>query len=351
MKTKFVWIALTVATISITTWAVKHLTAPKPLAIIDPHNESDVDATAVEKGLTYKLWHADLYRVNTSTGKWEMIEHAYDPDFYAKNYVEKDGAIFRKRDNGELIPVRRQLSEDFEKIKTLRELGTMESGWTEFTLQSPKTPTVKDFVALRNRIIRGQSDFIDNRIEFVSDMVHSGHGAMKTYCESPSRSMICAKSFLGTELLHFVKGDEVWLSGWFNIPKGSGVPFTVFDLKTNWIHLRPGIRLVLWDGKYAGYELKWARRVEYRQAHGKESPFPLGQWVNLKVHLKLSEKDADGLIEMWQDGQQILNTHGQTLTMANSVYNSLEVGITAHNDLSKPATLYVDDVKVSSNPL
>ena len=351
MKIKLLRIALLLVCIPIAAWGVKHFMGPRPLAIIDPPNESEVNLSVVEKGTTYKLYRADMYRVNPRSKKWEMIEHVYDPDFYKKNYVEKNGAIFRKQDNGELIAVRKEFTEDFESIKSLRDLGSKQLVWTEFTLQSPQAPTVKDYVALRNRIMKGQSDYIDNRVEFVSDVTHSGHGAMKTYSESPSHSMICSKAHLGTELLHFVKGDDVWLSAWFRVPKGGGMPFTVLDLETTWINQHPGIRLVLWDGKHAGYELKWGRRVEYRQPKGKEIPFPLNQWVNLKTHLRLSEKDEDGLVELWQDGAQILNARGQTLTMANSIYNSLEVGITAHNDHSKATTLYVDDVKVSGHPI
>ena len=302
MKINYRRIVLLMVCIPLAAWGVKQFMRPKPLAIIDPPNESAVDLSVVEKGTTYKLYHADMYCVNPATKKWEMIEHVYDPDFYQKNYVAKDGAIFRKQDNGELIAVRKELTED-------------------------------------------------NRVEFVSDLTHSGHGAMKTYSESPSRSMICSKAHLGTELLHFVKGDDIWLSAWFRVPKGGGMPFTVLDLETTWINQHPGIRLVLWDGKHAGYELKWGRRVEYRQTKGKEIPFPLDQWVNLKTHLKLAEKDDNGLVELWQDGAQILIAHGQTLPMANTIYNSLEVGITAHNDRSQATTLYVDDVKVSSTPI
>ena len=129
----------------------------------------------------------------------------------------------------------------------------------------------------------------------------------------------------------------------------SGMPFTVLDLETTWIAEHPGMRIVIVDGKYASLQLKAAGHAYYRQEKGKEVLFPKGQWVNLKVHLKLTEKD-DGVIELWQDGQQILDTHGQTLVLAHAIYNSFEIGISAYNEKEKAATLYVDDVSISDQP-
>ena len=69
----------------------------------------------------------------------------------------------------------------------------------------------------------------------------------------------------------------------------------------------------------------------------------------------LSEKE-DGVVELWQDGTRIVDARGQTLPLAHSIYNSLEVGISArsisvHSIGPLPATLYVDDVSISNQPL
>ncbi|MBI5395612.1 MAG: heparin lyase I family protein [Verrucomicrobia bacterium] len=326
------------------------LAAAKPTETIEPPNESEVELTAVEKGVTYKLYHAGLWRVDSRSGKWEFMEQMYDPDFYAKNYVERDGAICRKAANGNLVPVRRRFADDFEHARPVRELTGMDTGWTAFTLQSPKAPSVNDYVRLRNGILKGQSDFLDNRVEMSADVVHSGKRALKTYSAPPSRSMVCAKASLDTELLHFVKGDDVWFSGWYYVPEDSGMPFTVMDLETTWIKEYPGIRIMLADGQYAMFELKWGAKPKYRQPKGKEVGFPVAKWVHLKARLKLSEKD-DGVIELWQDGMKIVDARGQTLPLAHTIYNSFEIGITAHNDRGKPATLYVDDVAIANKPM
>jgi hypothetical protein len=328
---------------------VARLAFAGPVKTVIPPNESEVELTVVEKGITYKLYRAALWRVNPRSGKWVFIEQLYDPDFYAKNYVKRDGVIYRKAAKGELFPVKRRFSDDFENAKTLHDLIGLQRRWTEFVLQSPKAPSVSDYVRLRKRILSGQSGFLDNHVELSSEVVHSGKNALKCYSEAPARDMICAKTFISAELLHFVKGDDVWLSGWFYVPEGSAMPFTVMDLKTTFIKQYPGMRIVIADGKYACYQLKSANHPYYRQPRGKEVSFPVTRWVHLKAHLKLSEKD-DGVIELWQNGTKIVDARGQTLPLASSVYNYLEVGITAHSTRPQPATLYVDDVFVSDQP-
>ena len=317
---------------------------------IEPLPESEVEMTATDNGTTYKLCQGNLYRVIPWTGKWEYVKKIYDPDFYAKNYVELEGAVFRKADNGELVPMRKGFADDFEGTTRLADLLDRKRGWTSVTLQSPKAPTVKDYVKLRQRILTGESDFLDNRVEPSGEMMHGGKTALKAVSMSPNRGMVTAKASLSCELLHFVKGDDLWASIWCFVPKDSGMPSTVLDLETTWIDEHPGLRIFITDGKYAAVQLKSASHPYYRQPKGKEVRFPTGQWVHLKMHLTLSEKD-DGVIELWQDGQKLIDTHGQTLVLACAIYNSLEIGISAYNEKDKPATLYVDDVSISDQPM
>lgn len=317
---------------------------------IDPLPESEVERTVVENGETYKLHKGTLYRVNARTRKWEFAQQVYEPDYYAKNYIERDGAIFRKVGDGEPVPVKRSFADDFEGAKQLADLIGLKRGWTSCELQSPQAPTVNDYVKLRNRILKGESDFLDNRIELSGEVVHAGKSALKTVSVSPNRGMVTAKSSLSTELMHFVKGDDVWMSLWCHVPAGGGMPFTVLDLETTWINQHPGMRIVLADGKYACFQLKGFEHPYYRQPRGQEVPFPTGRWVHLQAHLRLTEQD-DGVIELWQDGRKIVDTHGQTLVLAHAIYNSFEIGISAYNEQGTKATLYVDDVSISDRPM
>ena len=92
VKTKTILLTLALVGLALLGKTVIRLPAAiKPANVIDPPNESEVELTVVEKGTTYKLYRASYYRVNPSSGKWEFVDRAYDPDFYAKNHVERDG--------------------------------------------------------------------------------------------------------------------------------------------------------------------------------------------------------------------------------------------------------------------
>ena len=62
MKTKTILISLAVMGLLIIGWAVTRRAAGQSSKVIDPPNESEVELTAVEKGVTYKLYHAALWR-------------------------------------------------------------------------------------------------------------------------------------------------------------------------------------------------------------------------------------------------------------------------------------------------
>lgn len=317
---------------------------------IPPFPEAEVEHTLLAEGTTYKLHQGNLYRVQAGSGNWVFVQQVYEPDFYAKNYVERDDTVFRRADDGQLVPVKRKFSDDFEGASRITSLIGIERGWTSLTLQSPRAPTVNDYVKLRNQLLAGEADFLDNRVEPSEEVSHGGRMALKSVSVSPDRTMVTAKASLSTELLHFVKGDDVWMSLWCHVPVGSGMPFTVLDLETTWIHQHPGMRIVIADGKHACFQLKGLEHPYFRQTPGKEVIFPTGRWVHLKAHLKLTDTD-DGVIELWQDGQKIVDARGQTLVLPKTIYNSLEVGISAYNEKGNSATLYVDDVEISDEPL
>ena len=307
-----------------------------------------VELTVEHEGTTYKLVNGDLYRV-ASPDRLVFVEKVYDKGFWEKNYTRREGRIFRvDGDTGKEYPTRRYFEEGFENADRITDLIGIERGWNSFTLQSSSTPSVPEYVQLRNRILRGEAEFIDNRVEPSSEVVHTGVKALKCYSLAPTPKMVCTKASLSTELLYFVKGDDVWFSGWYFIPAG-GMPFTLMDLESTWIKEHPGMRIMIEDGA-AMFELKWAGKPKYRQPQTERVRIPMGRWVNLKARLHLSES-ADGRVQLWQDGQKLIDQSGQTLPLAGAIYDSLEVGISAHSFGPDSATLYVDDVVISDKPI
>lgn len=311
-------------------------------------DESQVELTLEHEGTTYKLVDGNLYRVASPT-RLVYVDAIYDRDFLKTNYAEQGGTTFRiVSETGQRYPTLRRFRDDFENAHQITDLVNEQRGWTSFTLQSSSTPSVPEYVALRSRILRGESTFVDNRVEPSSEMAHSGTRALKCFSLAPTPSMICAKSSLSSELLYFAKGDDVWFSAWYYIPSGR-MPFTLMDLECTWIKEHPGIRIMLEDGA-AMLELKWGHKPKYRQAQAVRVPIPVDQWVHLKARLHLSEV-ADSQVQLWQDDQLLIDTQGQTLPLAGAIYDSLEIGISAHSFGPDSAMVYVDDVAIADQPL
>jgi hypothetical protein len=322
---------------------------PKPRTIISP-DESQIEMTLKDGGTTYKLYQGDVYTVGPEPGRLTFVENLYDPGFFGKNYVVVDG-LPNKRDpeTGKLYPTRRQFDEGFEDATDVRDLIGSERGWTSFTLQSPKSQTIPEYNALRQRIMNGQSGFLDNRVETTTEFAHSGKQALKCTSVPPSRRMTTAKASLTSSLMHFVKDDDLWYSAWFLVPDDRSPPFTLTDIESTWLKEHPGMRIMLEPPGYLMLELKWAGKPKYRQVKGREVRFPVGKWVEVQLHLRLSDQ-PNGLIELWQDGVKIVDARGQTLPLASTIYNDLEVGVSAHSFGPGTATLYVDDLRISTNP-
>jgi len=295
------------------------------------------------EGKAYSVVDGNAWK-RSDSGGWTFIEQLYEPDFFEKNYAVKDGRTFRKDPgSGKMYEMRKTFKSGFEDAATIRELIGETQGWTAFTLQSPQSSSIPDYVALRTAILKGEGTFLDNRIEPSTELAHSGKSSLRTFSVAPGSGMVTAKASLETEFLHFTKGDDYWFSGWFYVK--SGMPFTLMDIESAWLNEHPGMRIMIDNGALL-LEMKWADKPRYVQS-APLVKFPSGKWVRVKTHLKLSEKE-DGVIELWQDEKQIVSAKGRTLPLADTIYNSLEVGISA---TSQEATLFVDDVEVSDKEI
>lgn len=321
--------------------------------------ESDISGRWTQTEGTFVLVEGDFYQ-DHGGDSYSFVEKYYDPDFYKKNYTQKGDAIYVSSgdDAQPMIRTRSEFSDDFESYKTVRDLiatnknvagkeivvdgvkvydpDQLPTRWTSLTLQSPKFPRVKDYVALRKRILEENAGFEENRVEPSEERARTGSQSVRFYSAAKSRSMACSKSSMATDTLHYVKGDDFWFSGWFYIEKG--MPLTIMDLESTWLGQHSGIRILLKDG-HPYVELK---------AFGKPSwgnndfTVPSNQWVHVTAHFLLDEKD--GKLELWIDDQLVVEGAGQTLPLADTVLNGLEVGISANLE---ETILFLDDIKVS----
>lgn len=221
--------------------------------------------------------------------------------------------------------------------------------WTEVTLQSPRTPTVPEYVALRKRILKENADFLDDRVEPTSEQAHSGKQSLKCVCPAKSSAMICSKASLSTEIIYFKQGQEVWYRAWYRID-GPVRPLTLVDLESSMVKESPGIRVMLFGDGELGAELKALDKPTFRQHLDKRKLFPVNRWVEVIWNLHLDETDK-GRVRLWQDGELVVDATGPTLPFRTAFYNSLEVGISAHSRSDAPTALFVDDILVTHKPL
>jgi len=321
---------------------------------IDALPDSQIELTKVVDEVTFKLTDkGELYRVDDSTGKWHYHDTVFDPEGMLASYRTEGDVVYRLNpETNESAATITHLREGFEDLPVgvdgTRKMIGIERGWGALTLQSPATPEVSEYVALRTKIINEGASFIDASIAPDDSKFRSGTQSLK--CVAPPRpsNLICCKSSISSPLVYFRQDDDFWFRGYFFAE--SARPYSILDLECEWIKQHSGIRIIIDENGLLGVELKALDKPKYLQLSDNPIVFPLGQWVEVKAHFLLSHK-VDGVIQLWQDGQLIVDTHGVTLPLKRVIYSSLEIGISAHSYGDKPCELWVDDLEVSSQPI
>lgn len=305
----------------------------------------EVVSFAYIKGMPVVVVDGILWAQDSATCQWDFALDMYDPAFFKDGYVLRNGRWYRRLDSGKLVLLSTEFEDDFDIGSTVNDLILPDvSRYTSFVLQSPATPTVPEYNALRNCILAGKCDFIDSRIDFDPTGGRIGSQSLKFYSLAPTPEMITAKALVERGAFFFAKGDTAWVSAWY---KSEGdLPFTILDLETSGIINGPGIRLTIRNGAL-GAELKWLDKPQYLQRPGAEIAFPTDQWVNVRLRVLFSEEEL-GEIDIWQNGIHIVSQKGRTLPTTESIIDRIQIGITA---TPRETTLHVDDVRVSRVPI
>ena len=279
-------------------------------------------------------------------GECEFVAEMFDPDFRNHIYLEENGMILIKTPEGNVRTLK-TLSEDFESYDNFTDLfyssiqEISSKHWSTMTLQSPSAKTVEAYVALKQCILEGSCDFIDNRIELVDDPINDDNQCLKFTSVAKTDDMVTCKSSIISELLFFEKGNDLWFSADFLIQDNQ--PFSLVDFENRHFENSPGPRLVISNNRLA-IENKFGVKEFYR--HDKNTLVPFDQWFNVKIHLSFNETD-NGLLELWQDGQLLFSINGENLPYFNSIQNSIEIGATAS---SVASTVFVDNLRIDDQP-
>lgn len=323
-------------------------------AEVEPYPTERVLRSAAIDGINYRLTDdGNVFRVVDERNTWSWVDRIFDPDQVAREYVKVgEDVFFVDAESGQKYQMLKHFEEGFEDLPTgvegLRSMISEQRKWTEFTLQTPKTPDIATYVAHRTKILKDGGEFLDAVLEPTQIHHHSGDQSLKCFCPAKSFGMICTKASIGSGFFYFEEGEDIWFQAYFRI-EGETRPFTLADIEGRHVKESPGIRLMLFDDGVLGAELKALDKPQYRQPSDRKVLFPTDQWVKVTWHIHLHPNE--GKIHIWQDDNLVVDAVGPTLPFPKMILNSVEVGISAHSFGSKPATLFVDDVVVTTTPI
>jgi len=266
----------------------------------------------------------------------------FEPNFLEENYVINGSGSFLKNRTG-LFPTKNNFIENFENTSVftdlfIHSLADTDLYWTNITLQSPATPTVSEYDALSKCIFDGTCSFIDNKIELISDPINASNKVLKFTSVPPIANMVTSKSSIASTINFFTKDSNIWYKADYYIE--SGIPFSIVDFENSYFFQSPGPRVIIRDNKLE-FENKFGAKLNIK--NNSSITVPKKQWFTLKVHLKYSNEN-DGVIELWQDGVQIISESGINLPTSNSIQNVLEVGVSAS---SEGCVLLFDNMRIS----
>lgn len=280
-----------------------------------------------------------------NNGSCEFVVQYFDPNFLVNNYKIDATGKFLLTDEG-LFPVKNDFIDNVESYFAftdlfIKSIADTQLYWSSFTLQSPAAPSVSDYVALRKCILAGTCTFIDNKIELASDPVSVTNKVLKFTSVAPTSSMVTAKACMESQIVFFDKDSDLWFQADYYIQ--SGMPFSIVDFENSYFEGSPGPRVDIKNSALS-VENKFGAKKEYVQS----SPvnIPTNKWFTVKVHLKFSN-NATGIIEVWQDGTQVISAAGINLPSSNSVQDRIQIGVTA---TSVGCVLLMDNIKISASP-
>lgn len=274
-----------------------------------------------------------------------FADQLFTAGFLENTYSFTDSGVYYLTEEGP-FPTLTEIMETFETYDDFTDMFAMsiaDTGkiWNHFTCQSPVFPDIEAYNALRDCVLAGTCDFVDNRIDLSPDPVAPANTTLKFTSVAPTEDMITCKASFTSYLPFFQKGDHLWYEARYFVE--SGMPFSIVDFENALFEGHPGPRVVLRGGALA-FENKFGEKIGYEQ--GSPVLMPLGEWFTVKVHLYLSD-GMDGQLQLWQNGSLLIDATGVNIFTYNSVQNALEVGISA-TDLG--AVMYVDDIRLSASP-
>lgn len=298
-----------------------------------------------EDGLTIRIY-SDGNAYFFSEAGCQIAASYFEPDFYERTFNRTDSGVYWKVDDQTYLATIREAFLTFEEEEAAldlirREIDQNEQIITNFTLQSPAAPTVADYIALQSCILEGSCDFIDNRFDLAVDPLDNTNKVLRLFSVAPEGDMITSKTSMVSSLVYFEQTDDFWFEAKYYVE--DNLPTTLADFESSFFTESPGPRILV-TGTQLAIENKFAEKRIYRQSATTAKSFPTREWVTVRVHLKYDT--TEGIIQLWQNGELLIDTRGPNIPFDFWIQDRVEFGISA---TSETCTMYMDDVRFSDH--
>lgn len=311
-------------------------------------------------GQLYRIFNGSMY--THPAGVFTSV--VFDPNYIPSKYRTLGGVIYKyDSTTGEVTPLKRSYTENFSSFRTLAQALQTGTNFTNATLQGPYHIDVSLYNALKNRIVAGTSDFVDNRIDFVDGLVSTE--SWPFLCLSDRAGECCVdedtlpkyarflsvkigeqyfltKSSILNENLFYSKGDTVKIQ--MEVYLASGMIGGLIDLESDYISTSPGMRILCNPDGEMRTELKWGDKPTYRQS-GAPTLLQQGVWTKIEFENYLHETTGTSKLKI--NDVLVIDGVGQTIPVPEAVYNRIEIGVTTNN-LSIDCLLYIRNLVVTA---
>ncbi|NCP67754.1 hypothetical protein GW777_06005 [Candidatus Peregrinibacteria bacterium] len=256
-------------------------------------------------------------------------------------------------------------TEGFEKVNSFSDLFKEDwSGWHEIIVQNNSFSVRRPIrYCMINMASCLTSERLGNYIEIEKNIRRRGAQSLKFYAAPFGKKWFGdSRAAIRRQLFDFKKDDDIYFTGWFyfkgpDTDKASELQNLNHSLFLSFRSYNNSLRNFGEPGPALFFNFRnsislrfdnWLPAIDNAEQDLLERVnTPLNEWVEIKMHLKLSDKPSEGLIEVWMNDKKIIAERAKTLPTPNMVYSILEVGIGSNLNQEESQTMYVDNISVS----
>lgn len=256
-------------------------------------------------------------------------------------------------------------TEGFENVSSFTGLFKEDwSRWHEVIIQNNRTSIRRPIrYCMINITDCLTNDRIENYIQLEENIRRRGENSLKFYAAPFNKKWFGdSRAAIRRQLFDFGKGDDIYFTGWFYFQGPENSDKTEIQNLNNSLFLSfrsynnslrnfgepgPGLFFNFRNSIALRFD-NWLPALDNAEQDLLDRVHvPVNEWVEIKMHLKLSDNPLEGLVEIWMNDKKIIAKRAKTLPHATMVYSILEVGIGSNLNTQESQTMYVDNISVS----